>query len=483
MSRAITPRSLGSAWRPAGWVGRLLLLGAVAFWWGGYAGTHLFSLAFPTLLPPWDATLGRLNASNEGTLANTVSGATLACVTVLALAAAVVSRRRSAGWIAVAGWAAVALTTAALAFEEVAEFRARGPISLFEHAGRVGLPWPVLVSPLVVAFVLAMWIFVRKGSVAGAARAPLTLGIACWVFALVQETVHPWVFYGRGQAIERVLEETLEFSGTLLIGLSAAIVLREGRPPPDLLFGGHWRRSLVGSITAVVVLGGLAVVFLFRTPLVEALAPNTLVGTFGLSLKRQEAVVQELRMPATPVQSTRLLLSNCDQGGPGTVAVRVAPLETPDRTQSEGSVEVPTGDCPRWKDIALLPPLTAPEGRLLALQVVADVEPGAELRVGATKGDRYADGRLWINGALAWPDQNLEFVAYSAPEPTLSKLLAIWRLLTTDPRWLLLAADLFVALTMITLIPVLLVASVRPLQPTSVVPNASASANSRRRSG
>ena len=286
------------------------------------------------------------------------------------------------------------------------------------------------------------------------------------MFALVQEAIGRWMPTGGAVALGYVLEETAEFSGTLLIGLSAAVVLRKGRPPPCPLFGGRWRRSLVGSIAALAVLGGLAVVFLFRAPLVEALAPYTRAGAFGLSLHGQEAVVQEFRMPATPLQSVGLLLSNCESGGrSGTIAVRVAPLEAPDRILAEGSVEVPVGDCPRWKNIALLPPLTAAEGRQLALQAAADVEPGAELRVGATKGDRYTDGRLWINGALAWPDQNLEFVAYSAPEPTLSKLVAIWRLLTTDPRWLLLAADLFVALTMITLIPILLAASARPRPP------------------
>ena len=393
------------------------------------------------------------------------------------------SRRRSAGWIAVGGWAALALTTAALTFDELVEFKRWGPISLVGHAERLGLTWPVLASPLVLAFALTMWIFVRKVLAARPARAPLMLGLACWVFALVHEALDPWVFAGRALAIAYVLEETLEFSGTLLIGLSAAIALRNGRPPPYPLFGGRWRRSLVGSIAAVAVLGGLAVLFLFRAPLVEALAPYTRAGAFGLSLHRQEAMVQEFRMPATPVQSLRLLPANCEPGGrSGTVAVRVTPLETPDRILAEGSVEVPVGDCPRWRDIELLPPVTAAEGEALALQVVADVEPGAELRVGATKGDRYTDGRLWINGALAWPDQNLEFLAYSAPEPTLSKLVAIWRLLTTDPRWLLLATDAAVALTMITFIPVLLVASVRPLQPTPVVPNASASANIRRRS-
>ncbi len=171
-------------------------------------------------------------------------------------------------------------------------------------------------------------------------------------------------------------------------------------------------------------------------------------------------------MPATPVQSLRLLLANCGLGGrSGTVAVRVATLETPDRIHSEGSVAVPVGDCPRWKDIELLPPLTAAEGQVLALQVAADVEPGAELRVGATKGDCYTDGRLWINGALAWPDQNLEFVAYGAPKPTRSKLLAIWSLVTSDGRWLMLGTDFAIALTMLTLVQLLLVASVRPLLP------------------
>ena len=351
-----------------------------------------------------------------------------------------------------------------MTFEELAEFKRWGPISLVDHAERLGFPWPVLVSPLVVVFVLTMWVFVRKGVGARPARAPLVLGLACWVFVLLHEVLDPWLFARRALAIAYVVEETLEFSGTLLIGLSAAIALRGGRPPPYPVFGGRWRRSLVGSIAATAVLGGLAVAFLFRAPLVEALAPyETRAGAFGLSLHRQEAVVQEFRMPATPVQNLRLLLSNCELDARwGTVALRVTPLEASDRILAEGSAEVPAGDCPRWKDIELLPPLTAPEGQQLALQVAADIEPGAELRVGATKGDRYTDGRLWINGALAWPDQNLEFVAYGAPEPTRSKLLALWHLATSDRRWLLVVADLAVALTVITLIPILLVASVRP---------------------
>ena len=319
------------------------------------------------------------------------------------------------------------------------------------------------MSPLVVAFVLAVGVFAHKGLGVRATRVPLVLGIACWVFALVHEAIDPWIFAGRARPMGYVLEETLEFGGTLLIGLSAAIALGNGPPPSCSAFGGRWRRSLIGSIIVVAVLGGLALVFVFRAPLVEALAPYTRADTFGLSLHRQEAVVQELRMPATPVQSLRLLLANCDPGGrSGTVAVRVTSPATSDVIRSEGSVEVPVGDCPRWKDIELLPPLTAAEGQPLAMEVIADVAPGAEVRVGATKGDRYTDGRLWINGALAWPDQNLEFVAYGAPEPTRSKLLALWRLGTSDWRWPTLAADIAIALTLITLVPVLLVGAALP---------------------
>ena len=37
---------------PAGWAGRLLLLGAVGFWWGAVVVPNLISLAFPEWLSP-----------------------------------------------------------------------------------------------------------------------------------------------------------------------------------------------------------------------------------------------------------------------------------------------------------------------------------------------------------------------------------------------------------------------------------------------
>ncbi|MYD95237.1 MAG: hypothetical protein F4Y02_16475 [Chloroflexi bacterium] len=340
----------------------------------------------------------------------------------------------------------------------MAEFKRWGPISVVGHAERLGLQWPILVSPLVAAFVLLIWVFIFKALARHPARTPLKLGISCWVFALLHEAMDPWVFYGRARTLAYVLEETLEFSGTLLIGLSAATVLQLGCPSSFRLLGDRWRRSLVASAAGVFVLGGLVVVFLFRAPLVEGLAPYTRAGAFAVSLRQQEALVQEFRMPATPVHSVWLPLANCDlSGDSGTVAVRFTALDAPERILSQGSVQVLPGDCPRWRDIELLPPLTAADGRHLALQVVADIEPGAELQIGATKGNRYPDGRLWINGALAWPDQDLEFAAYGAPEPTRTKLAAIVGLATSDWRWPLLAVDVFIALTLITFIPVRLI--------------------------
>lgn len=404
-----------------------------------------------------------------------MSAVTLAGVTLLGLAAAVANRHGSHGRLAVGGWVAMALTTAALTIEELAEFKRWGPISVVEHAERLGLPWPLLVSPVVVLFVLTMCVFIGKALGAHPARTPLILGIACWVFALAHETIDPWLFAGRARAIAYVLEETLEFSGTLLIGLGAAMSLATGRAlvlPP---FHRSWRTSLTASVAIVVTLGAFALVFLFRPPLVEAQAPYTRAGVFGVSLRHQEALVQELRMPATPVHSIRLLLSNCVLGSPpGTIALRLATLDQPHRVRSQASMMVPAGDCPRGRDIELLPPLTVPENQPVALQVAADGQPGAELRVGATKGNCYPDGRLWINGALAWPDQNLEFVAYGAPEPTRSKFLAIWHLATTGWHWPLLAADALVALTLITFIPALLIRVGASRGPWSVTPPAAA---------
>ena len=69
------------------------------------------------------------------------------------------------------------------------------------------------------------------------------------------------------------------------------------------------------------------------------------------------------------------------------------------------------------------------------------------------KGDRYTDGRLWVNGELTWPDQDLEFVAHGASEPTRSKFQSLWHIMTSDWHWPAQIAKAAVALMIVTLIP------------------------------
>ena len=473
--------------RLAEWTGRVLLLGAVAFWWGLIFAPRLVSLTFPDLLSP-DAIPPHLNPDTERTVANAVSAIFLLIAALLAFANALrsfgrlrtqhVSRRgavpQAHGWIATGGWTALAVTAAFLAGEEVAEFKtAAGMIALGEivlgTAYRYAL-WPVLVSPLILAFVLAMGVFVSKGLHAREVRALLILGLTAWVLVLMHEVSGEFVFDGDALLFKRLLEETLEFGGTLLIGLSAGIALR-GPGPLAGIFGGRgrfppaaWSMAAIATIACVVVLGAVAAV-VHRTPLADARA-LTHIGAFHIIVYDKHSLVQELGvLPEPPARFDLRITSRAPPGRSGILIWRVmeADKETPGsgRILREGRVEVPARDYPSWEGIDFPPPVEA-DGRPLALQLIADVGPRAHLRVGATKTNRYEDGRLWVNGALAWPDQNIEFVAYSAPELTRSKLRAMWRVFISDWRWPVLAVDAAIAMTLITFIPTLLVTAALP---------------------
>lgn len=453
---------------PAGWVGRLALLGAVLFWWGGVVVPNLVSLAFPAWLPP-ESIPRDLNPDidYEGRLANRVSTAALLVLGVLAMLAAAVSRRRSEDRIVVGGWTLLSGTAFVLSWEETTEVHstivpALGSrllgIDLISRAGPY--VWVLLVSPLIAAFAILMGIFWIRGMRTRSVRAPFALGLTVWLFALLCEAVTLAVFRGRASDLMLVMEETLEFGGTLLIALSAAAALARSEPFRDTFSERRIKQVTIGSTIAVLTVGVLFVGLVYRVPLVDSRATAGHV-TYWVSLETQQSLAQGFPMPAGAVSGLSVPLAKRNpEPRSGEAIWRV--LEGFDSGQGrvlrEGRVEVPAGDLPAWIDIDV-PLLTTDEGRRLFLQVVADLEPTGSLRVGMVKGDRFKDGRLWVNGELTWPDQDLEFVAHGATEPTRSKAQSLWRLVASDWQWPVAVAKAAAALTLVTLIPVLLVAS------------------------
>ena len=476
--------TVGKGWWLAERTGRVLLLGAVAFWWGLIVVPRLVSLAFPELLS-LDAIPRHLDPDKERTVANAVSAASLLIVALLAFVMVRQAHHARSYWITTGGWAVLAVTAAYLAWEELSEFHVSGTRDLGDVIlGSSNLPWlwPVVLSPLIVAFVLAMAVFVSKGfpstgsagswqaSSGREVRALLILGLTAWLLAVAYEVSHPFVFQTRAAMLAGLLEETLEFGGTLLMGLSAGLALRrssrqahgrqaqyEGCGAAAGVFSGRrLMRLAVGSMAAVGVLAVVAAV-VYRGPLTDARA-RTHVGAFHVDLVEEHSLVQELGVLAAPVARLDLRVANRDpQGRSGTMLWRV--MEAGEGGEGpilrEGRKEVPAGEHPKWMSIDF-PPLAYAEGRHLMAQLVADVVPGAHLRVGATKTNRFEDGRLWVNGEPAWPDQNIEFAVYMAAKPTLGKLRTMWDIFTSDWGWPVLAAEVVIAMTLITFIPTLL---------------------------
>ena len=316
--------------------------------------------------------------------------------------------------------------------------------------------WLALVSPLIAAFVVAMAVFVRKGLRDPTIRVLVVLGLFAWLLAAAHEASNPLLFRSRSGRLEGLLEETLEFAGALLFGLAAALVLFQDQSKLRTL-SRRWRQLASGSIALVIVIGGLVAIFLFQVPLVEGRshANDTL---FWVSLQDQQSVAQEFRMPETPISGVSLRLANRDpfrQVGAATVRIMDS---TEGRPLREARIEVAPRDIPDWIGIRFAPLLAAGE-RPLFVQVVAHIQPGASLRIGAMKPDRYPDGRLWINGQPTWADQDLEFVISSHATPSRTKLRAIWRMLTSDWRWPALGAMAAVSLTLVVLAPAILVAT------------------------
>ena len=469
-------------------IGRLLLLGAVVFWWGAIVLPQLISMAFPEVLP-WSVFPRHLNPDSEGSLANAVSAFSLAVVALLALGNAVRGLRNQNAQknrIAIGGWAALAVTAAYLTVDEIFDPRT---MSVFEGLGQTPFSetykkdlWIVVFSPLIVAFVVAMGFFVLRGSLSRAVRVVLILGFTTWLLAILHDLNHEPLFEVLvSKRIGRLLEETLEFSGTLLVGLGAAISLWSRQEPASDMFdrfGNRYDRRgrftsavwsfdkfVMGAVATVacIVVVGVLTPHLYKWPLADARA-DTLAGAFHMILYDKHSIVQELgALPAPPSRLDLRIASRAPPDRPGILVWRV--VEVGERGSGhifrEGRKVIPARDHLAWEtiDIALL---VEAGGRPLALQLIADVGPDAHLRIGATKTNRYEQGRLWVDGALGWPDQNIEFVTFSAPELTRSKLLAMWHAFTSSWRWPLLFADIAIVMTLLILIPTLLITAALP---------------------
>ena len=384
-----------TAGRVAEWIGRILLLGVVGLWWGGHVGPQLFSLAFPALLSP-DDLLHQLDPELDEGFANAASAATLLIVALLAGANAVVGWRRGAGRVALGGWCLLAAMVAVVAVSEMSDTHNDAQDDVLRAVfGVEGRPadWVriTLISPLLAVFALAVWTFARRGLAASAARTPFVLGAGAWLLAGAYDATQHILLTGQDHVLGSIIEEMLEISGALLIGLGATIALRNDTAPRARQFG-RYLAPLVGSLAAVVVLGALAVAFTFRVILIDVGATPDL-HALDLRLFAQETVTQELRMPGDPIGRIDLRLAQRDPGGgKGTAAVRIASLDDPKRTLAVGSVEFPTGVRTQWRSIDLLPPLTEPEGERLIMWVIADISPDAELWVGVAKSNWYPDG-------------------------------------------------------------------------------------------
>jgi len=452
---------------PAQWAGRLLLVGAVAFWWSVVVVSRLISLVHPDWIHPNDLPVWA-NPDSELSIANSVSAAALATTALLALGSAVVSHRHRDGWIAILGWTVLSLMTAGLAVEEVVDLK----LWLVPIADDLGHPalWPLVLAPVVVPFLVLMGVFVRRGLRAPSVRVPIALGLIAWIFGLGHEMGHPYFLSGRAPGIGILLEETLEFCGTLLIGYGAAMALQGSMDRDRRVFGGRWRKPLAASAVAVVALGGLVVLFVFQAPVIDLRHGHAL----HVSLPDQWSVVQEMRMPATPIGQIglRVSLGRPFDGRSRSVGWRLIRGSESGEVLREGRMRAVAIDHLRVTMIEVSPPLDEPEGERVAFQIVADVGPPATndqfwhgLEIRAVKGADFPGGQLWINGVPSWPDQSLEFVAYSAPEPTWTKLQAVWRTFTTNWKWAVLAVSFSGALTLIGFVPMVLVAAALPTRP------------------
>ncbi len=424
----------------------------VVYWLGGIVIPRLTSLAFPSVLD-WRDLPAWLNPDAEVPAVVIPEAGILLVTALLALYAGWRDHLARRGWITVGGWLTLAVAAAVLGWEEAFESKRHGIRLAQQLFGEgYGSLWPLLVSPLILGFALAMAAFVRKGVLDRQVRVFVLLGFVAWVAVLFYETVTPWVFGDQGSWVGNLIEETLEVTGALLFGLAAVLSLQSLPPSKDLLS----RRRLLwlaGGATAITVaVSGLAVFDIVSTWR-ESLADTRGPVVVDTHLPDGYSLVQELGMISAPL--SRIELRAATHSHPGIIGWRIRENGIDGAILREGRIKVDSGEL-RWHQIDFPPILPSP----LAVQLVASTTGGDYIRFQLTKTARFAELRFWIQGEETWPDQKLEILGKGSSDLTRSKLMAFWQMFQWS--WVSLAVTAFAGLWAIVFAPALIALSAWP---------------------
>ena len=189
--------------------------------------------------------------------------------------------------------------------------------------------------------------FYFRGMRTRVVRMPFAVGLGAWLLALLCEGTTPALIKGRAYGLMVVLEETLEFGGTLLLSLSAVAAWSQRDALAGAFRGRRLGLSAIASTAAVVALGGLFAALVFRVPLVDARATGG-HEVYWVSLADGQSVAQEFPMPGAPLNGMSLRLVNRDPDSrPGTAVWRVmeSPAGSSGEVLREGQLEAAAATC------------------------------------------------------------------------------------------------------------------------------------------
>ncbi|MCY3815327.1 MAG: hypothetical protein OXG59_03440 [Gammaproteobacteria bacterium] len=428
------------------------LIAVIAFWWGAYVAPQLVSIAFPGVLPT-DRIPAWLDAEENDTLTNSLSAALLAVAAALLAANAGRAFRASASRIGTTGWAILAGVTLLVCIAELTEAHIAAPEALgYVVFGRQALlpSWPILLAPLIAAFVALMVLFMWRVDHPQSVRRWLGLGFGLWIMVLAHEVIQPYALLRFGSSLPRVLEETLEISGTMCL-IVASVATHKGATPAP-----RWRNPFVRSALLVAGLSAIAVAYLYHAPVFDTRA-HSAPGTFQIMLQDQGSITQELGGPRFPTDRIDVRMATRDPNGTSTtVAWRIRSDDTPIR---EGHVQVKSQPQHLSMYQLIFAPLIQTADQDLSLQLVAEVSEGAHLHIGATKLNSDDGLRLWTNGDIQPPGHRIDFVVFSTPEPTQAKLAALWHAVSGDWRYPVTMLYFAVSLVLLAFTPLVLVRS------------------------